>query len=237
MDEELRLGHFTKEKLDLLLKKDFKEPGERVVFLSQMFIGTPYRGGTLPGGNGENEILIVNFEAVDCMTFIEYVEALRLSRSFEEFKEFLRKVRYKEGVVSYSKRKHFFTDWIIWNCGLREVTTTLKKKTVRVKKRLNLRDDGSYIISGVEPVEREIVYLPSEEIDESAMDNLYGGDYIGFYTSLLGLDCSHVGILVRKEGDFWIRHASSARGKVLDEKFMEYVSKMEGIIVLRPKET
>jgi len=52
------------------------------------------------------------------MTFIEYIEALRLSNSFEDFKENLKKVRYKSGEVAFENRNHFFTDWVEFNANV-----------------------------------------------------------------------------------------------------------------------
>lgn len=231
----LKLGPFTEEKLERVLKKGFTTPGEKIVHISELFLGTPYVAHTLPKVE-DREVLIVNFEGMDCMTFIEYVEALRLSKSWQEFEEALKRVRYKDGTVNYSKRKHFFSDWILYGQGLKNVTESLKKDgSLRVRKILNLKKDKTLILPGVQPEEREIVYLPSERIDAYVIHELCPGDYIGFYTSEDGLDCSHTGIFIKMEGIAYIRHASSSHGKILDEEFLPYASKKEGIIVLRPR--
>lgn len=235
MKEVIRFGSFSEKKINDILKRTFLSCGEKVVLLSQEFLGVPYRANTLLRENFKNEVLVVDFEGVDCMTFIEYVEALRLSNSFKGFLEALKKVRYKEGIISYEKRKHFFTDWILSNPHLMDVTSYLKKgAAITVRKKLNLKKDGSFLLPEIEPQERQIVYLPSKEIDITVMNALYSGDYIGFYTCEDGLDCSHTGIFVRKGEKLFLRHASSIFGKVVDEDFLTYSAQKDGIIVLRP---
>jgi hypothetical protein len=235
MKEIIRLGRFLWHEIEKLLNEPFSDPGEKVVKISEIFLGLPYVANTLSSGDPKDEVFVINFEGLDCMTFIEYVEALRISFSFEEFREALRKVRYKNGVVSYYERKHFFTDWVYWNEGLIDFTSKLKEGSIRRSlKRLNVKEDGTYILSGIKPEEREISYLPADKVDLEVVERLSSGDYIGFYTSSKGLDCSHAGIIVKKLGQTYIRHASSIKGKVVDEEFLDYVKGKEGIIVLRP---
>ncbi|EBE4966290.1 DUF1460 domain-containing protein, partial [Salmonella enterica] len=52
---------------------------------------------------------------------------------------------------------------------------------------------------------------------------------------LEGLDVSHVGIVVRHDGQVWFRNASSlaANRKVVDSPFLEYMRAKPGIVVLR----
>ncbi|NIQ97854.1 MAG: DUF1460 domain-containing protein, partial [Desulfuromonadales bacterium] len=50
-------------------------PGEQIVAISNRFLGTPYRAGTLGGGPGQTEALTVSLDAVDCFTLLDYVEA------------------------------------------------------------------------------------------------------------------------------------------------------------------
>jgi len=69
--------------------------GERIAFLSDHFHGIPYLENTLVGGANTDEVFVVNLASVDCYTLIDYIEAMRLSSSFEDFVEFLKKIRYR----------------------------------------------------------------------------------------------------------------------------------------------
>nr|NIQ97208.1 DUF1460 domain-containing protein [Desulfuromonadales bacterium]NIS43194.1 DUF1460 domain-containing protein [Desulfuromonadales bacterium] len=59
----------------------------------------------------------------------------------------------------------------------------------------------------------------------------------GLYTDLDGLDVSHVGILIRRQGDLLLRHASSRKGveQVVDVPLFDYLQGKPGIVVLRAR--
>jgi hypothetical protein len=213
------------------------DTGERIAYLSGLFLDTEYQESTLSGSVDTDEELVIDLEGVDCFTFIDYIEAMRLSGSFPEFIENLKRVRYREGEVSFEKRNHFFTDWGEHNSGfLTDVTEAVGTGNARrTMKRLNLKNDGGCLIEGIDVVEREIRYIPSEEIDDTVISNLLTGDYIGIYSGKAGLDVSHVGIIIRNGDDVFIRHASTVHRRVVDEDFSSYIKDRPGIIVLRPK--
>ena len=70
------------------------------------------------------------------------------------------------------------------------------------------------------------------------MNSLKTGDYIGIYSTVHGLDVSHVGIVIRDGETIFLRHASSQKKyrKVIDQDLKEYILNKPGIIVLRPEE-
>ena len=108
------LGRWTIRDIDDFLREScrIQDAGKRIGFLSSGLLGTEYKDSTLTGSIDSAEVLVVDLEGVDCFTFIDYVEAMRLSCSFGEFVENLKTVRYREGNVSFAGRNHFFTDWI-----------------------------------------------------------------------------------------------------------------------------
>jgi hypothetical protein len=61
------------------------------------------------------------------------------------------------------------------------------------------------------------------------------GDYAGIYTEREGLDVSHVGIIIRRQGALFLRHASSVPDEraVIDQDLREYMKGRPGLIVLR----
>jgi len=237
----IRLGTWTERELNRILTESSRihDVGERVDFLSRHFLDMTYAESTLIGDMNTPETFVINLEGVDCLTFIEYIEALRLSGSFEDFKENLKKVRYKSGEVAFENRNHFFTDWVEFNANfIDDVTEEIaSEKTRRGQKLLNEKEDKTFFVQGIKPEMREIRYIPSELVDEDFLNRLRTGDYIGIYSHLKGLDVSHVGILIRDNEKVILRHASSAskNRKVIDEDFMEYITDKPGIIVLRPK--
>jgi cell wall-associated NlpC family hydrolase len=232
-------GRWSAGALDVLIRASsaIAEAGERIAFLSEKFLGTPYRESTLIGNETVPEVLVVNLEGLDCFTFIDYIEAMRLSGSFREFAEKLRKVRYRSGEVAFSKRNHFFSDWREYNrdCVLDVTKAIGGKNTEQTRKVLNSKGDGSGFISGLPSVERVISHIPSEAVDRAMLGRLRTGDYVGVYSSLQGLDVSHVGIIISKRKTVSLRHASSKHRSVIDEDFASYIAGTSGLMVLRPR--
>jgi hypothetical protein len=229
------LGRWTKRDLDAFLRRTetIRRIPHRIDLISRQYLDIPYGVGTLVGSSEVPEVLIVNLEAVDCFTYLDYVEAMRLSGSFEGFIERLKHVRYRSGVVAYETRKHFFSDWIGSN-RIVEITEEIGgKSTKRVLKKLNLRSDGSGLLPGLPVTDRMIRLVPST-VAPAVSSKLQTGDYIGMYTDTEGLDVSHVGLIARGEDGVKLRHASLVQGRVVEEDFEAYVKEKPGFVVLRP---
>ncbi|MFH1703626.1 MAG: N-acetylmuramoyl-L-alanine amidase-like domain-containing protein [Nitrospirota bacterium] len=238
--ELILLGNLTPESLDSILYESSKihDMGIRIDFLSRHFLETPYQESTLRGDINTPEVFVINLEGIDCFTFFDYVESMRLSSSFREFKENLKKVRYR-GEVSFKNRNHFFTDWSEFNSDLiDDVTEQIGgKKVIRVKKILNEKEDGTLFLQGIQPRERLIHYISANTLDDLIINTLITGDYIGIYSTEKGLDVSHVGIFIQERDKIYLRHASSLNEyrKVIDQGFKDYIADKPGIIIFRSR--
>ncbi|MBI5407060.1 MAG: DUF1460 domain-containing protein [Nitrospirae bacterium] len=259
---QTHLGKWTIDELDRLLHNSsmIADVGERIEFLSKQFLGVAYQGSTLVGDPHTPEIFVINLAGVDCFTLIDCVEAMRLSGSFSEFTENLKSVRYRGGEVSFEMRNHFFTDWPEYNAEtIGDVTDVIGgSKAITVRKRLNLRRDGTPIVQGIPPKEREIHYIPVNALDDLILGRMKTGDYAGIYNPPIynppspppllkggkggfldddGLDVTHVGIIIKTEDGIFLRHASSRmfHRKVIDEEFKGYIAEKQGLVVLRPR--
>ena len=234
------IGRWTKDELDLIIRKalGIEDPGERIALLSEHFFNTPYQESTLIGSDHCEEELVIDLSGLDCFTFLDYAEAMRLSRSFSDFQDRLKQVRYRGSLISYRTRNHFFTDWTEYRSAfVRNVTTeTGQGMTKQMQKRLNLKDDGTLFLNGIEPVHRTIAYVPTGNIDETVLHRLSTGDYAGIYSDLPGLDVSHVGIIIRAGASLFLRHASSSSDlrKIVDQDLMQYMKDKPGLSILRP---
>ncbi len=241
MKEEILLGKWTEDKLNRLLGEAsaISDSGARLDFLSSQFLKTPYKESTLIGDIDTTELFVLNLEAFDCFTFIDSVEAMRRSISYQLFKENLKLLRYRSGKVAFKERNHFFTDWSAFNPDLIvDLTKPIGEERCKsVGKQLNVKKDGALFLPGVAPRAREITYIPSVCVDEEVLRKLMTGDYIGIYSKEEGLDVSHVGIVIKKKNEIELRHASSLETKreVIDEGLIKYLESKPGIIVLRPK--
>lgn len=235
----IKLGKFTSQQLDELIRTAslIEDPGDRIGFLSEKFLGTQYEDHTLVGSNDTKEVLTVNLEGVDCFTLLDYVEAMRLSADYGQFVPNLVKTRYKSSKVAYVNRNHFFTDWYVNNSDrISDVTLKIgNSETAKSLKRLNRIDENSRYLPGIKIVDRDIEYIPSVNIDEQILSKIRTGDYLGIYSERPGLDVSHTGIAVRKSDRLYIRHASSSKGKreVVDEVLKDYIKDKPGLVILR----
>jgi hypothetical protein len=236
----INIGRWTEDELDRIIREAAKiaDPGERVAYISELLLNIPYQEATLIGSEHRVEELVINLSGLDCFTFIDYVEAMRVSSIFAELRDRLKQVRYRGGLVSYSTRNHFFTDWAEYRSAyVRDVTKEIGEGMARTpQKTLNRKADGTLFLNGIEPVNRTIAYIPTDEIDEPMMQSLKTGDYAGIYSASSGLDVSHVGIIVRTGASLFLRHASSSRDlrKTVDQEFMQYMTGRPGLLVLRP---
>ncbi len=241
MNEKITLGKWSETGIDAMLSEASRigDTGARIAFLSRHFLDTPYVESTLVGGPETPEEFIVDLAGFDCFTFIDHIEAMRLASSFAEFMQCLRKVRYKDDIVTYTNRNHFFTDWRESNGRfVRDVTAIIGEgRTRQSRKTLNLRSDGAFFLAGITPLPRTVDYIPSASIDGDVLEGLQGGDYVGIYTDTDGLDVSHVGIIIKENERIYLRHASSAADcrKVVDRLFTVYMKEKPGAIVLRPR--
>ncbi|WP_234787639.1 DUF1460 domain-containing protein [Mycolicibacterium novocastrense] len=221
----------------LLAVRNGAAPPERAEVISRAFLGTPYGAHTLVGSADEPEQLVVELSKVDCFTYADYVEALKRAGSREEFIAALREVRYKDGVVDFANRKHFFTEWAAATPAVAtDITASLSANVIHVQKNLNQKDSGGVYLPGLPVVPRTVSYIPSAQFDDAVVGGLRTGDYIGAYAEDGGLDVTHVGVYVDTPHGPVFRNASSLPGddKVVDTPLFDYVRTVPGVVVLRP---
>ena len=214
-----------------------KVPGARITSISSHFLGAPYLANSLIGGPAEAERLVTRLDGFDCFTFLDTVEALRRSTDAAEFPVQMMQVRYRDGMVAYENRRHFFSDWVSGQGALvTDVTAIVGQGRERhVRKRLNAKQAGALWLDGVDVVPRTIAYIPASELDAKLLDALEPGDYVGVFSPLAGLDVSHTGLIVEADGAIMLRHASSRGGveRIIDEDLVTYLRGTTGLIVYR----
>ena len=230
--------------------------GDSIVTIGKTFLGTSYVEKTLEVG--ETEQLVINLRGLDCTTFVENVIAFgTLVKSekyaFENFTNALQTVRYRDGMLNgYPSRLHYFTDWIRNNAqkGLvKDITNELGGEMV--SKPINFMgthrklypflasDENHNAILAVEAelAEEELCILPQRMIVEKE-HLIQSGDIIALATSIKGLDVTHTGLAIEKEGRIHLLQASTS-GEVPITKvpLVDYLKKIKhntGIIIARP---
>ncbi len=234
----LDLGRFSAQSLEKFIvdARGLEAAGRRIEFLSRQFLDVPYGAGRLVGAADTREALTINLAALDCYTYLDYVEALRRSAAFDEFPRQLTDVRYRQGEVSWRGRRHFFSDWVTGEAGpVRDVTARVGGgATAYARKELN-RADGGVLLDGIPVVERTVAYIPADRLDEKLSHRLATGDYLGVYAEAPGLDVTHAGIAVRRPDGLYFRHASTLRGqrRVVEAPLLDYFRRAPGVVVYR----
>lgn len=220
--------------------RQLTDTGERIAALSRPFLATPYVANTLVGGPQTPERLIIDLAGVDCFTFLDQLESMRRAADLADLPAQLQRVRYRGGEVSYTNRRHFFSDWVADTDSVAvDVTTAVGQgRAETVVKQLNLRNDGALWLPGLPVVRRSISYIPASRIGPQLLADLHSGDYLGIYSEQAGLDVSHVGLVVREQGRLLLRHASSLERyrRVVDVDLAEYLRDKPGLVVYRVPE-
>lgn len=237
---------------------DVKDSGERILEIGKEFLGSPYIAHTL---EGEKEMLTVNLDELDCTTFVETVMALSYTAgerrtSWRDYVYNLERIRYRKGKLDgYASRLHYISDWIIDNSyrgNFVEVTNRLPLHSYTIKNidfMSTHRDSYPALADSVtfEKIKNTEVgyrnhrypYIKTRDLYSKAVkESLKDGDIVALTCNLKDLDVSHMGIIVKKEGEPYLMHASSSNGKVEITKvslceFMKRNRQLTGIRVIR----
>lgn len=218
--------------------KDFSSSGECIAWLGEKFIGTPYVASTLEADSGAREMLTVDLDRLDCTTFVETVLALAYTigerrSSWRDFVFSLERIRYRNGELGdYPSRLHYISDWIVDNTHrgtLTDATRLFPKIDYEVKS-LNfmtanrklypaLADSANY--AGIKSVEigyrnHRYPYIKAQNVTSKETQRAFrNGDIVAFTTKTGGLDISHLGIVIIRDGQMYLMHASSSEKKVV----------------------
>jgi Protein of unknown function (DUF1460) len=205
----------------------------RIEALSHYFLGCAYTPNPMIGSADTAEVFTVSLDRFDCVTYIEICFALALASNVDDFVEWLRKIRYERGCVRWDRRNHYMTLWIRNN--LREgIIKSVWPQTVPIVTRERLLN----IVPRLAARRVRMRCLPKAAAARSGT-YLQTGDLIFFASTRRHLDIFHCGIIMRKDENILMRHASRSKGVVVEQELTEFLetNRMAGIIVVRPQES
>ena len=99
------------------------------------------------------------------------------------------------------------------------------------------------LIPAIAEQEKELTKIGFSYFPKSNLSNLYKnlkhGDIIALTSSIDGIDINHVGIIIKKDNEFYLLHAPMSGKKVLVSDgpltdFLKPASKNSGIMIARP---
>jgi N-acetylmuramoyl-L-alanine amidase-like len=202
---------------------------QRIGYISAALRGSRYRGYTLIGGPHLPEKFVVRDDVFDCVTYLETVLAAADARKPADFEALLRKIRYRNGVVEWRERNHYFFDWCQRNVdnGLcRRLTVageTVMRKTCDSQRGLGTRRFAMPVVS-------RKVLLANQAL-------LRTGDIVGFVSRRADLDYFHAGLIAfDNKGVLLLRHAAESEHRVLDELMERFLNRWRvgHVSLLRP---
>lgn len=223
---------------------------ECLIYFARKLKSVPYVGQTLENRNKEH--LVVNLRQLDCTTYVETVLALYLciknnKTSFNDFCNYLKSIRYKDGKVSYATRLHYFSYWIEQNEHKKIVKEIVPSDTSLVRtKRYDIHymshNPNKYpalvhnksLIKEISCMEEKFDkksyrYIPKENLKypEQLKSVIHDGDILAIVTNKKGLDISHIGFAIWHNGNLHLLNASSIHKKVVEEKKTLYQYMMQ----------
>ena len=222
---------------------------EAMARLAEFFLGSPYLAMSLDQSGREQ--MRLDLTQFDCMLFVEQLLAIVSADSFDGFAEWTRRLRYRNGEISYCMRQHYFHDWV----GSAQVQGVLETSPVwpeRARRNVSLNFMSSHrdrypalqspalfhCIDALEQGKRiEQHYLPFAALD-AALPSLQSGDIFAVATQVGGLDVSHTGVLVRDGSRLDAIHAAPGRGVMRSRSFTRYLRSVPdaiGAVIVRPR--
>jgi hypothetical protein len=228
--------------------------GSAMAALGRTFVGTPYVPGTLEVDGPER--LVIDFQGLDCVTFVENVLALtrfvkgggaaRLGdrgRAEAAYETLLRDIRYRGGVIDgYPSRLHYFSDWI-WDNDRRGQVVDRTGELGGVRDRgpidfmsthpeayRQLADPA--VLRAVRATEKAITdrgrdFVPQGRI-ASVAERIRDGDIIAATSTVDGLDVAHTGLALWVDGELHLLHAPLV-GTAVEISELPLADRIQGI--------
>lgn len=232
------------------------EFGELLGAIGERLVGTRYEPHTLELAGPER--LVVNLEALDCVTFVENALVMtRLAwtadstlaedpRRFEAaYRAELTAIRYRDGVLDgYPSRLHYFSEWIGDNDAMGLVDGVSQELGGVVdESRLDFMSThpdayrqlaDPVALAEIAATEARLAavprhYLPEDGI-EGAAQGIREGDIIAATSTVPGLDIAHTGIAVWRDGVLRLLHAPlvGSHVQISEESLAERIRRIEG---------
>jgi hypothetical protein len=207
--------------------------GDAVAAVGRRFVGTAYVPGTLEVEGPER--IVVNFQGLDCVTFVE--NALALTRFIREdgprlladrraaeahYETLLMQYRYRSGRLDgYPSRLHYFSEWLSDNArrgllvsvgpelGAIPDPEPIDFMSTHADAYRQLADTA--VLRMIRETEARLagaerLYVPEARIADVA-DRIQDGDVIAATSTIPGLDIAHTGLALWVDGALHLLHA------------------------------
>jgi len=217
---------------------------KRLQSISSKFVGKPYKLGPLGEGEGKDPDPRLNYDAFDCLTFVETMMTLSTAGRESRALGLMDQVRYAGGKVGFSTRNHIMeSQWIPENLrrgAIREVgsslaganpktmTKTFTEQTIKDIPPLEVPGGDTSIIPrgtyGIPVIPTDSLLGVGDKIPDGSLITVVreqGDEHVSIVT--------HTAIFFRDEsGKAFVRHAASgADNRVVDEPYDKFIARMK----------
>lgn len=230
---------------------------ERLLKVSERFLGTPYVRSPLGEGEGIDPDPVFRLDAADCVTFVEETMAMALAKKGTEVEPLLEQLRY-QGAPIYGNRNHLMeAQWLpnnVRNGFLKDVTAYYGRGSEkRVVKKITdatwktRSGKGLRLSKGDQKTGTFALSLLSLEDFAKLVPRVASGTVVVVVREDLSYvitRISHLGFLVHKNDRPYIRHAAPVRKAVVDEPLASFLRrngaqqnwKVEGVALYRVRD-
>ncbi len=194
-------------------------------------IGARYKLGPLGEGPGHmpDPGPLYDFKRVDCLTYVEQVYALALSRNHSQFLHMLQHIRYRNGQINYRWRNHYtVADWLPANAWfIHDVTDSVgaghtQSMTKTISRATFFAENGLEQYGNIPAEQCTTSYIPRNSAAQVA-GKLHTGDMVIFVISTPGIISGHVGLIRVEDGVVYVQHASLTAKKVVKVPLIRYL--------------
>src|SRR5579871_6145069 len=208
----------------LLTTRSAGSVSHRIEVFSRALLGRPYKSNPLIGSAEYGETFTAAFAGFDCVTYIETVLALARAANADDFVEWLRRIRYRNGVIRWDCRNHYMTLWIRNNSRER-MLEPVSVPGITISNRARVLA----AVPGLGALRARVRCVPKRAVPGLSA-HLRTGDLIFFASTRADLDVFHAGIIVRD--------GARSQGRVVEQELSGFLkaNRMAGVIVVRPRD-
>ena len=208
----------------------FPDFHDRLKAFAQWQVGKPYEIFKLGEEVAPDPDPIIRLDVSDCTAHILTSLAFSQSISWDEAKESMITIHYKDGNPTYKTRWHYTTDRIQENSSTVNITNELVgvEQLESVEIILNRKEDGKEFLDLGWEKSTLIQYIPSNNITQKILQKLPHVSGVAFVKKTyfkMGLVVAHEGMIIDQKN---IIHASSEYDKTVNIDFMDYYFRENG---------
>lgn len=173
---------------------------------------------------------IIRLDVSDCTVHVLTSLAFSQSKSWDEARENMIAIHYKDGQPSYKSRWHYTSDRIQENPYTINITEELlnENQLEKIDITLNRKENGDEFLDLDWEKETTISYIPNEEINKellSKFPEVCGVAFVKKAYVKMGIIIAHEGMVINKKN---LVHASSEYGETVNIDFMDYYFRDDG---------